>query len=78
MHSSQDPLGRQHYGMPERAGMSLERRGGSGHVFDDLDELVDAVTLAAGEVDKLSGTLDDRATFRRSCNGDAAPASELE
>ena len=56
MHSSRDPLGRQHYGMPECAGMSLERRGGSGHVFDDLDELVDAVTLLSGELDELSRT----------------------
>jgi hypothetical protein len=42
--------------MGERAGMSPEDGVRSGHVFDDLDELVDAVTLLSGELDELSRT----------------------
>jgi hypothetical protein len=47
-------------------------------VFDDLDELVEAVTLAAGEVDELLCSLDNGASFGRSCDQDAAAAAELE
>ena len=35
-------------------------------------------TLATGEVDELSGALDDGATLGRPCNRDAAPAPKLE
>ena len=47
-------------------------------VLDDLDELVEAVALAAGEVDELSGSCDDGATFGGAGDRDAAAASELE
>ena len=50
----------------------------SAHVFDYFDELVHAVALASCEVDELSSTLDDDTTFRRSCDRNATPASELE
>ena len=36
----------------------------SADVFDDLDELVQAETLAAGEVDELFRSLDDSALAR--------------
>jgi hypothetical protein len=35
----------------------------SGDVFDDLDEFVDAVAVAAGEEDGLFRALDDGAAF---------------
>jgi hypothetical protein len=47
-------------------------------VFDDLDQFVDAVAVVAGEVDELSGSLDDGATLGRSCDRDPMPAPELE
>src|SRR5580765_8221590 len=50
----------------------------SAGVFDDLDELVHAVTLATGQGDEFSRTLDDNTTFGRSCDRNATPASELE
>jgi hypothetical protein len=50
----------------------------SADVFDDLDQLVEAVALAAGEVDELFRSLDDGAAFGCPCNRGAAPASELE
>ena len=43
----------------------------SADVFDDLDELVEAVALAAGEVDELLGSLDDGAAF--GCSRDRMP-----
>ena len=46
--------------------------------FDDLEELVKAVALAAGEVDELLRSLDNGATFGCPCNRDATPAPELE
>ena len=46
--------------------------------LDDLDHLVHAVALATGEVDELSGSLDDGSTLGRPCNRDAAPAPKLE
>jgi hypothetical protein len=50
----------------------------SADVFDDLDQLVDAVAVVPGEVDELLRSLDDSATFGRACNRDAAAAAELE
>jgi hypothetical protein len=50
----------------------------SADVLDDLDQLVQAVALAAGEIDELSRSLDDGTTFGRPGNRDTAPAAELE
>ena len=50
----------------------------SGEIFDDLDELVGAVSVLACEVEELSSALDDRAAFGCSCDGDATAAPELE
>ena len=50
----------------------------SGEVFDDLDELVGAVSVLACEVEELSSALDDRAAFRCAGNRDAAAAAEFE
>src|SRR4029079_15897838 len=47
-------------------------------VFDDVDELVHAVALAAGELDELSGPLNARATLGCPSDADAAPAAKLE
>ena len=47
-------------------------------VFDDLDELVEAVALAAGEIDELPCALNDSATFGRPRDQDATAAAELE
>jgi hypothetical protein len=44
-----------------RAFDSGRRHRSSGDVLDDLDQLVDAVTVAACEVDELSCSLDDGA-----------------
>ena len=49
----------------------------SGEVFDDLDELVGAVSVLACEVEELSSVLDNRAAFRCSGNRDAAAAAEF-
>jgi hypothetical protein len=50
----------------------------SADVLDDLDQLVQAVALAAGEVHEVPRPLHDRATLGRPRNRDAAPAPELE
>jgi hypothetical protein len=50
----------------------------SADVLDDLDELVDPIAVAAGEVDQLLRSLDDRAAFGRSCDGDPTAMPELE
>ena len=50
----------------------------SADVFDDLNELVEAVAVVAGEIDELSGSLDDGAAFGCPCDRDAAAAPELE
>ena len=50
----------------------------SADVLDDLDEFVQAVTLAAGEVDKLPCSLDNSAAFGRSCDRNTTPTPELE
>ena len=50
----------------------------SADVLDDLDQLVEAVALAAGELDELPRSLDDGAAFGRPRNRDATPAPELE
>ena len=50
----------------------------SGEVFDDLDELVGAVSVLACEVEELSSALDDCAAFRCAGNRDAAAAAEFE
>jgi hypothetical protein len=47
-------------------------------VFDDLDQLIEAVALAAGEGEELSRSLHDRATLRCSRDRDATSATELE
>jgi hypothetical protein len=47
-------------------------------VFDDLDELVEAVALVAGEVDEFFGSLDDGTAFWCAGDGDSASAAELE
>ncbi len=52
----------------ECSGMSLERCDGSAHVLDDLDQLINAITLAAGEVDELARSLDDGPAFGCPCN----------
>jgi hypothetical protein len=49
----------------------------SADVFDDLDQLVETVTLAAGEVDEFPCPLDDGAAFGRSRDRDPMPAAEL-
>ena len=49
-----------------------------GNVFDDLDWLVHAVALLAGEVDEFLRSLDDSAAFRCARDRDAAPAAELQ
>jgi hypothetical protein len=50
----------------------------SAHVFDDLDQLVQTVALAASEVDELSRPLDDDPALGRPCDRDATAAPELE
>jgi len=50
----------------------------SGEVFDDLDELVGAVSVLACEVEELSSALDDGAAFGGAGDGDAAAAAEFE
>jgi hypothetical protein len=50
----------------------------SADVLDDLEELVEAVAVVAGEVDELLRPLDDGSAFGCSGDGDAASASELE
>jgi hypothetical protein len=49
-----------------------------GRALDDLDELVDAVALATGELDELPRSLHDRAPLGRPCDRDAPAAPELE
>jgi hypothetical protein len=46
-------------------GVGFEVASSSGEVFDDLDELVDAIALPAGELDELAGSLDDGPALRR-------------
>jgi hypothetical protein len=50
----------------------------SADVFDDLEQFVEVVALAAGEGDEFLCLLDDGAPFERARNCDATPASELE
>jgi Tol biopolymer transport system component len=50
----------------------------SADVFDDLDQLVEAIALLAGEVDELFCSLDDGAAFGCPGDRDAPSASELE
>ena len=66
-----------------RGGVAVEASdsasaGSSADRLDDLDQLVHAVALAAGEVDELSCLLDDGAALGRPGDGDATAASELE
>ena len=49
-----------------------------GNIFDDLDQLIQAVALSASELDEFLRSLDDRAAFGCARNRDATPASELE
>jgi hypothetical protein len=65
--------------VPERAGMSLDRRvRPSGDVLDHLDELVGGISLPAGELDQLMNFLRDSAALGRPGNRNAAAASKLE
>src|SRR5262245_8692005 len=57
---------------------SPSHRPRSGDVFDDLDELVEAVPLLAGELDELFCSLDDGASFGCARDGDATPPAKLE
>jgi len=60
--------------------LTTERVAGSSSAdaFDDLDQLVQAVTLATGELDELPRSLHDGTTLGRPRNRDATPAPELE
>ncbi len=49
-----------------------------GDVFDHLDELVDGVSLSAGELDQLPHLLHDGAALGCPGHRDSAPASKLE
>jgi len=53
-------------------------RGWSADLLDDLDQLVGAVALLAGEVDQIPRSLDDGTAFGRACDRDAAAAAELQ
>ena len=46
--------------------------------MDDLDQLVYAIALAAGELDERSGLRNDRAALRRPRDRDSPPTPELE
>lgn len=46
--------------------------------FDDLDQLVSAVTLLTGEADKLAGASEDGAALWCPCNVNAPAAPELK
>ena len=50
----------------------------SANVFDDLNQLVQTVALAASELDELSRTLHDGTPLGRPGNRDATPAPELQ
>ncbi len=56
---------------------SDHQRCSSADFFDDLDQFVEAVAVAAGEVDEFLRSLDDGAAFGCSCDGDSASAPEL-
>jgi len=47
-------------------------------VLDDLDELVNAIALSAGELNELPRTGDHCAALGRTGDGDAAASAELE
>jgi len=47
-------------------------------VLDDLEELVQAVTLTAGELDELLRSRNDRAALGGAGDGDPTTAAELE
>jgi hypothetical protein len=57
---------------------AARREASSADVFDDLDQLVQVITLTAGVLDKFSCSLDDGAALGRPGDGDATAASELE
>jgi hypothetical protein len=46
--------------------------------LDDLDQLVEAVAVLAGELDEFPGVLDHGALLGRSGDGDATATAELE
>jgi hypothetical protein len=52
--------------------------GTSADVFDDLDQFVEAVPVATGELDELLRPLDHGTVLRRADDGDAPSAAELE
>ena len=77
----------QRYAATTRAGLGPPRSRGrtravraacSGDVFDHLDEFVDGVSLAAGELDELTDFLDDGAAFGCPGDGDSASAAKFE
>jgi hypothetical protein len=47
-------------------------------VVDDVDHLVDAVAVVAGELDEFARFIDDGAAFGSAGDVDAAAASELK
>jgi hypothetical protein len=49
-----------------------------GDVLDDLDELIHAVAVSAGERDELAGALDDGSLLGRPRDRDATTTPELE
>jgi hypothetical protein len=64
-------------GVPSNTARLAPKRS-SGYAFDDLEQFVEAITVAAGEHDELSSLLHDRSPFRRARHGDAPPAAEFE
>lgn len=56
----------------------LPSRPVSGHRLDDLDQLVDAVALAAGEFGERTGLRDHSAPLGRAGDRDSATAAKLE
>jgi hypothetical protein len=64
---------------PRRASWSLGAgEPSSADVLDDLNQLVESVAVATGEVDEFLRFLNDGAAFRCRCDRDAASATELE
>jgi len=58
--------------------MSLKSALESRKAFDDLDDLVPAVSLKATELDQFTDSLHDEALLWRSGHGDAPPTLEVE
>ena len=76
---TQPAIGLQERALPECAGLSLDRRARQlRDVFDDLDELVNAVALSTCEHDKVPRSLNHRASLGRPGNRDTSSTAELE